>query len=71
MPLASVRDYDQALATRPVTQPARIFGEDVQRRIVPQVLEWLDERRHRIHLYITIRPPTAGAARIISGCIGR
>ena len=51
--LASIRDYDEALATRPVTGPARLSGEDGDRRIVQQVWEWLDERRYRVHIYLT------------------
>ena len=51
--LASIRDYDDALASRPVTWPARLFGESGRRRIVQQVWEWLDERRYRVHLFIT------------------
>jgi len=51
--LASIRDYDDALASRPVTWPARLFGEDGRRRIVQQLWEWLDERRYRVHIYVT------------------
>jgi hypothetical protein len=50
--LASIRDYDDALAHRPVTWPARLYGEDGRRRIVQQVWEWLDERRYRVHVVI-------------------
>jgi glycine/sarcosine N-methyltransferase len=51
--LASIRDYDEALAGRPVTWPARLLGEEGDRRIVQQVWEWLDERRYRVHIYVT------------------
>ena len=51
--VASIRDYDDALARRPVTWPARLFGEEGRRRIVQQVWEWLDERRYRVHITIT------------------
>lgn len=50
--LASIRDYDAALAIRPVTQPARLCGVEGRRRIVQQVWEWLDERRYRVHIVI-------------------
>jgi hypothetical protein len=51
--LASIRDYDDALARRPVTWPARLSGAEGDRRIVQQVWEWLDERRYRVHIYVT------------------
>lgn len=51
--LASIRDYDDALLSRPVTWPARLFGEEGERRIVQQVWEWLDERRYRVHIFMT------------------
>lgn len=50
--LASIRDYDAALASRPVSWPARLYGADGCRRIVQQVWEWLDERRYRVHIII-------------------
>jgi SAM-dependent methyltransferase len=53
--LASIRDYDHALATRPVTWPAQLIGGESQRGIVQQVWEWLDERRYRVHIFITCR----------------
>jgi glycine/sarcosine N-methyltransferase len=51
--LASIRDYDAALVSRPETWPARLLGEEGQRRIVQQVWEWLDQRRYRVHIFIT------------------
>jgi 2-polyprenyl-3-methyl-5-hydroxy-6-metoxy-1,4-benzoquinol methylase len=51
--LASIRDYDDALVRRPVTWPARLFGAEGQRRIVQQVWEWLDQRRYRVHIFVT------------------
>lgn len=51
--VASVRDYDDALITRPETWPARLFDDQGRRRIVQQVWEWLDERQYRVHLYLT------------------
>jgi hypothetical protein len=35
--IASIRDYDEALACRPDTWPARLLGEEGRRRIVQQV----------------------------------
>ena len=51
--LASIRDYDDALAARPETWPARLRGDEGQRCIVHQVWEWLDQRRYRVHIYVT------------------
>jgi SAM-dependent methyltransferase len=51
--LASIRDYDDALARRPEAWPARLLGQEGRRRIVRQVWEWSDARRYRVHIYIT------------------
>jgi SAM-dependent methyltransferase len=51
--LASMRDYDDALARRPEIWPARVLGQEGRRRIVQQVWEWSDARRYRVHIYIT------------------
>jgi SAM-dependent methyltransferase len=50
--LASMRDYDDALARRPETWPARLLGPEDRRRIVQQVWEWSDPRHYRVHIYI-------------------
>jgi glycine/sarcosine N-methyltransferase len=51
--LASIRDYDAALASRPVSWPARIHGDQGGRWIVQHVWEWLDDRRYRVHVHIS------------------
>jgi glycine/sarcosine N-methyltransferase len=51
--VASIRDYDEALRTRPEVWPARIIEQGGPRRSVRQVWEWLDERRYRVHIHIT------------------
>ena len=59
--LASIRDYDEALARRPTaTEPVFATHNGGRRRIVHQVWEWLDERAYRVHLHITREAPEGG-----------
>ena len=51
--VASIRDYDEALRTRPAIGPVRVIRDDGGRRTVHQIWEWLDERRYRVHLHVT------------------
>jgi glycine/sarcosine N-methyltransferase len=51
--VASIRDYDEALRTRPEVGSVRVIERDGRRRTVQQIWEWLDERRYRVHLHIT------------------
>ena len=50
--VASVRDYDHLIQTRPTMQPPVFFGEAGQRRIVHQVWDW-DVEEYDVHLYIS------------------
>ena len=50
---ASIRDYDQILAERPVVQGPAFYSEAERRRMVFQLWDWKDERRYEFHLYIT------------------
>lgn len=52
--IASIRDYDRDLAGgRPVVKGPSFYNDEVGRRIVHQVWDWIDERRYTFHLYIT------------------
>ena len=51
--VGSIRDYDRLVVERPTTQGPSFYSDDVSRRIVFQIWDWLDERRYRFHLYIT------------------
>jgi SAM-dependent methyltransferase len=51
--LASIRDYDQALVTRPASLEPAFLLDDGRRRIVHQVWDWIDDRSYTFHLYIT------------------
>ena len=48
--IASIRDYDQLLQHRPTIHGPAFYPN----RIVHQIWEWLDERRYRLHLYLTL-----------------
>jgi SAM-dependent methyltransferase len=52
--VVTIRDYDALLAERPAVTPPRFLKGGGPRRIVHQVWEWLDGRRYRVHIYITI-----------------
>jgi len=56
--LASVRDYDQLVRDRPASQGPVFYSDSSQRRIVFQVWDWADHRRHTFHLYITRETPS-------------
>ncbi len=51
--LASIRDYDSLLETKPPVQGPAFYSDDGRRRIVHQVWDWIEERRYALHLYIT------------------
>jgi SAM-dependent methyltransferase len=50
--LASIRDYDSLLQTRPSVQAPAFYSDKGSRRIVHQIWDW-HENRYTIHLYLT------------------
>ena len=50
--LATIRDYDSLLQTRPSVQGPAFYSENGRRRIVHQIWDW-HENRYTIHLYLT------------------
>ena len=56
--LASIRDYDALLASRPVGEPPRMAGPAGSRRVVTQVWEWeADEPVYRLHQFVLHERP--------------
>ncbi len=55
--LATLRDYDSLISTRPTIQAPAFYGADGNRRIVHQVWQW-ERDRYVVHLYITLETPT-------------
>jgi glycine/sarcosine N-methyltransferase len=53
--LASMRDYDRLILERPTVQGPAFYGGELDRRIVHQVWDWIEEDRYRVHLYITVK----------------
>lgn len=51
--MASIRDYDSLAREKPVVQGPNFYSDEMGRRIVHQVWDWLDDRRYTFHLYIT------------------
>jgi SAM-dependent methyltransferase len=52
--MASIRDYDALILSRPAIQQPAFYGAPGNRRIAHQVWDWIDDRRYIVHLYITI-----------------
>jgi SAM-dependent methyltransferase len=50
--LATIRDYDSLLSTRPSFEGPTFYSEGETRRIVHQVWDW-DENQYEVHLYLT------------------
>lgn len=50
--LATIRDYDSLLSTRPTFQGLTFYSENETRRIVHQVWDW-DRNQYEVHLYLT------------------
>lgn len=53
--IASIRNYDELLKSRPTVQPPVFYGRQGTRRIVHQVWDWIDEMKYIVHLYITLQ----------------
>lgn len=51
--LATIRDYDQLLSTRPTMQPPAFYEQDGKSRFVHQVWQWRGEQ-YLLHVYITL-----------------
>ena len=51
--IGSIRDYDRFVVEKPTIQGPSFYSDDGRRRLVFQVWDWIDERRHRFHLYVT------------------
>jgi 2-polyprenyl-3-methyl-5-hydroxy-6-metoxy-1,4-benzoquinol methylase len=56
--LATIRDYDTIIETRPPVSPPAFFQDGAFRRIYHQVWDWRDERQYTVHLYLTRETPT-------------
>lgn len=52
--LASIRDYDQLIQSRPTFQGPSFFGASGERRIVHQVWDWIDRDSYELHQYISL-----------------
>src|ERR1700677_4520375 len=52
--LASIRDYDQLIQSRPMFQGPSFFGVSGERRIVHQVWDWIDRDTYNLHQYISL-----------------
>jgi glycine/sarcosine N-methyltransferase len=58
--LATMRDYDDLLRTRPALQGPAFYSKDGKRHIVHQVWDW-DGEEYTLHLYITYEAGSAGS----------
>jgi glycine/sarcosine N-methyltransferase len=53
--IASIRDYDKLIQTRPEFQGPSFFGAINSRRIVHQVWDWISVDSYEVHLYISLQ----------------
>lgn len=60
--LATIRDYDRLLATRPTLQGPAFYSGKETRRIVHQAWDW-DGNQYEVHLYLTWRTPSGWTAK--------
>jgi len=58
--LATMRDYDDLLRTRPALQGPGFYSKDGRRHVVHQVWDW-DGNEYMVHLYITYESGSAGS----------
>lgn len=56
--LASILDYDQLVRDRLTVRGPTFCSDSDRRRIIVQVWDWADDRRHTVHLYITRETPS-------------
>ncbi|MCU1323685.1 MAG: Methyltransferase type 11 [Acidobacteriaceae bacterium] len=55
--VATIRDYDHLIQTRPAIQAPSFYGIQGQRRIVHQIWDW-DGNEYDVHLYISLETST-------------
>lgn len=53
--IASIRDYDTLIKTRPTVQGPAFYRDGKNRRIVHQLWDWTDNDRYTLHLYVTLQ----------------
>jgi glycine/sarcosine N-methyltransferase len=53
--IASIRDYDELIQSRPEFQGPAFFGTSESRRIVHQVWDWVAADSYDVHLYISVQ----------------
>jgi len=53
--IASIRDYDELIRTRPKFQGPSFFGDSGERRIVHQIWDWTGDDRYDVHQYISLQ----------------
>lgn len=61
--LASIRDYDTLMQTKPEFQGPSFFGPPTERRIVHQVWDWTGKDSYDVHQYLTLEQ--AGAWKVL------
>jgi glycine/sarcosine N-methyltransferase len=52
--LATIRDYDHLISTRPTMQGPTFYEQEGRRRFVHQVWRW-EEEQYELHLYLTLQ----------------
>jgi glycine/sarcosine N-methyltransferase len=52
--VATLRDYDHLISTRPTMQPPAFYEQEGRRRFVHQVWRW-EQGQYELHLYLTLQ----------------
>lgn len=53
--MASIRDYDHLIQTRPQFQGPSFFGESESRRLIHRVWDWVTVDSYDVHLYLSLQ----------------
>jgi SAM-dependent methyltransferase len=56
--VATIRDYDEIVRSRPAVPPPAFFRDGEYRRIYHQVWDWSSDREYTVHLYLTRQTST-------------
>jgi glycine/sarcosine N-methyltransferase len=57
--LASIRNYDELIVSRPTVQGPSFFGSPGARRMIHQIWEWTSADRYDVHQFISLESDTA------------
>jgi glycine/sarcosine N-methyltransferase len=57
--LASIRNYDELVVSRPTVQGPSFFGRPGERRMIHQIWDWTSDDRYDVHQFISVESDSA------------